>query len=236
MSDGSGHSNTSLKWCAHLAAFFALLPRMGRSKSPPMSATWPRTLSSKTTERQGAWLTSAAAAALPRARSAHRRQRCTLLHLARRLPHIRRTAHRHHTHVRPCGIAQALSSHEHDGHNDGHTIHKTECVDTISARQRKCVGRGDAPPPKTWLKFCSRFLNSILKYFISSSTLTTSSSARLSLSSISASRSRSSGRDSRSSYFWTSSSYCRSSRPIFASFLRTVHVHTISNRQDEQAE
>ena len=29
------------------------------------------------------------------------------------------------------------------------------------------------PPPKTWLKFCSRFLSSILKYFISSSTRTT---------------------------------------------------------------
>ena len=43
MSDGSGHSNTSLEWCAHLAAFFALLPRMGPNKSPPMSATrpWP---------------------------------------------------------------------------------------------------------------------------------------------------------------------------------------------------
>ena len=31
MSDGSGHSNTSLEWCAHLAAFFALLPRMGQT-------------------------------------------------------------------------------------------------------------------------------------------------------------------------------------------------------------
>eukprot|EP01045_Picozoa_sp_COSAG04_P044182 COSAG04_NODE_14859_length_552_cov_1.008830_1_plen_74_part_10 len=54
MSDDSGHSNTSLKCCAHLAAFFALLPRMGRNKSPPMSATRPRALSSKTTEQQGA--------------------------------------------------------------------------------------------------------------------------------------------------------------------------------------
>ena len=138
VSAGSGHSNTSLEWCAHLAAFFALLPRMGPNKSPPMSATGPWALSSKATERQGAWRTSAAAAALPRARSAHRRQRCALLHLARRLPHIRRAAHRHHAHVRPCRHHRtSTSSHEHGGPHDPQDKTRGHGMGTRSARQRK---------------------------------------------------------------------------------------------------